>query len=136
MKLNREAHDQQGHAMVKEEATEPKGKRHKSFIHQCFGHDQGAINEGFKDCEDRLKQALAREMAERNAATEFEGAVKTKKIVDVQQDDDGVMGTNLKRKSILIAKRLIMRMRITLANPSSVKWTLRFVSEPRRSIGS
>ena len=87
-KLNREAHDQQNHAMVKEETTEPKGKRHKSFIHQCFGHDQGAI-EGFKVCEDRLKQALAREMAERNAATEFEGAVKTEKIVEVQQDDDG-----------------------------------------------
>ena len=87
MKLNREAHDQQNHAMVKEETTEPRGK-HKSFIHQCFGHGhQGAI-EGFKDCEDRLEQALACEMAERNAATEFEGAVETEKVVEVLQDDD------------------------------------------------
>ena len=36
----------------------------------------------------RLKQALAREMAERNAATEFEGAVKTEKVVDAQEGDD------------------------------------------------
>ena len=88
MKISREAHDQQNHAVVKEEVTEPKGKRHKSFIHQCFGHDQGAI-EGSRDCEDRLKQALAREMAERNAAAELEGAVKIEKIIDVPQDDDG-----------------------------------------------
>ena len=88
MKLNSEAHDQQNHAMVKEEKTEPTAKRHKSFIHQCFGHDQGAI-EGFRGCEDRLKQALAREMAEPNATTEFEGAVKTEKVVVVPQDDDG-----------------------------------------------
>ena len=38
--------------------------------------------------EDRLKQALAREMAERSAATEFEGAVKTEKVVDAQEGDD------------------------------------------------
>ena len=87
MKHNHEAHDQQNHVVVKEEAKEPKGKRHKSFIHQCFGHYQGAI-EGFKDCEERLKHPLAREMAERNAITEFEIAVKTEKIVGVQKDDD------------------------------------------------
>ena len=134
MKINREIHDQQNHAVSKEETTEPKGKRHESFIHQCFGHDQGAIG-GFQECEDRLKQALAREVAERNAATEFEGAVKTEKVVDAQKGDDG-MGTSLKRNSVLIVKRLIMGMRITSADPNSVRWTLRFVDGRRRSIRS
>ena len=87
MKANRDIHGLQTQASVKAETKEPKGKRQESFIHQCFGHDQGAI-EGFKDCEDKLQQDLDREMAERNAATEFEGAVKTEKVVDVQKGDD------------------------------------------------
>ena len=88
MKANRDIHDLQTQASVKAETKEPKGKRQESFIHQCFGHDQGAI-EGFKDCEDKLQQALDREMAERNAATECEGAVKIEKAVDAQKGDDG-----------------------------------------------
>ena len=87
MKANRDIHDLQTQASVKAETKEPKGKRQESFIHQCFGHDQGVI-EGFKDCEEKLKQALDREMVERKAATEFEGAVKTEKVVDAQKGDD------------------------------------------------
>ena len=72
---------------VKDESKESKGKGRHPFIHQCFGHDQGAI-EGFKDCDKRLKQTLAREMAERNASTEFAGAVRTENGDGVQEDDD------------------------------------------------
>ena len=87
MKANRDIHDLQAQASIKTETKEPKGKRQESFIHQCLGHDQGAI-EGCRDCEEKLKQALDREMVERNAATEFEGAAKTEKVVDAKKGDD------------------------------------------------
>ena len=83
---NRDIHDLENQRSVKSE-TESKGKKIEPFINQCFGHDQSAI-EGFKDCENKLQQALDHERAERNAATEFEGAVKTEKVTDAQKSDD------------------------------------------------
>ena len=46
--------------------------------------------EGYKDCDKKLRQALAHEMAERNASTEFAGAVRTVPNDEVQEDDDVV----------------------------------------------
>ena len=71
VKHSREAHDMKNHEVVKDEPKESKGRKRQPFIHQCFGHGQGAI-EGFNDCEERLKHALALEMAERSGSTEFE----------------------------------------------------------------
>ena len=87
MRANRDIHDLGNQASVKSMTKESKGKKIEPFINQCFGHDQSAI-EGFKDCENKLQQALDHERAERNAATEFEGAVKTEKVVDAQKGDD------------------------------------------------
>ena len=82
MRTNRECHDLQVHEAIKKEAKEkagkkpeqsgkkpePKGKKQETYIHQCFGHDQDAI-EGFKDCDEELQKALDHGRVERNAAT-------------------------------------------------------------------
>ena len=78
-------------AAVKTEKKVPaKKKKTKSVLNKVFGHGQNAI-EGFKDCEGDMQESLNLEMSERDAATEFEGAVKTEKKGDAQKsnDDDG-----------------------------------------------
>ena len=91
MKANREVHDLQIEENAKKKkkpGTKPEPKRKtETFIHQCFGHDQDAI-EGFRDCDEGLQKALGQERVERNAATESEGAVKTEKVVDTRKGND------------------------------------------------
>ena len=87
MEHNRRVHDLKAHGVVKDESKESKGKGRQPFMHQCFGHDQQAI-EGFNDCGKKLRQALAREMAERSASTESAVAVRTVQNNEVQEDDD------------------------------------------------
>ena len=67
-----------------------KKKKTNSVLNRVFGHDQNAI-EGFKDCEGDMQESLNLERTERDAATEFEGAVKTEKKGRAQKsnDDDG-----------------------------------------------
>ena len=91
MKSNREIHEAQVEANAKKEKelgvkSEPKRMK-KTYLHHCFGHGQDAI-EGLRECDGGLQKVLGKERLERNAATEFEGAVKTESFVDTQKGDD------------------------------------------------
>ena len=89
---NRETHnlDNDKAATKTEKKVPDKKKKTKSFINKVFGHNQNAI-EGFRDCEGDMQKSLNLERSERDAATEFEGAVKTEKKGDARKsnDDDG-----------------------------------------------
>ena len=87
MEHNRRVHDKKNREVVKDEPEVPTKEKHKPFIHQLFGHDQQAV-EGYKDCDKRLRQALAQEMAERSASTEVAGAIKTVPSAKTQEGDD------------------------------------------------
>ena len=56
-------------------------------LNKVFGHDQTGI-EGFDICETTLRNSLNEEKSERDACTEFEGAVRTKRESDTQKGDD------------------------------------------------
>ena len=64
-----------------------KNQKTKPVLNKVFGHDQKAI-EGFGYCEDRLQKSLNEEKSERDADTEFEGTVKTKREGDAQKGND------------------------------------------------
>ena len=75
-------------------ATEPEKEvkaknpqRTEGTLNKVFGHDQTAI-EGFDICEKGLRKSLNEEKSERDAHTEFEGAVRTKREDDAQKGDD------------------------------------------------
>ena len=89
MEHSRKVHDEKTRGVVNDEPKAPTKRKRQPFIHQCFGHDQKAV-EGFTGCDKKLRQALAHEMAERNASTEFAGAVKPVPHDKVQVDDDVV----------------------------------------------
>ena len=61
--------------------------RTEGTLNKVFGHDQTAI-EGFDICEKGLRNSLNEEKSERDAHTEFEGAVRTKRENDAQKGDD------------------------------------------------
>ena len=67
-------------------------KRQKSLrlhlltLNKVFGHDQNAI-EGFGICDKGLQKSLNEEKSERDAHTEFDGAVRTKREDDAQKGD-------------------------------------------------
>ena len=87
MRANRDIHNLGNETKsVKSETKESEKKKTEPFINQVFGHDRSAI-EGFKDCENKLQKNLDLKRAERNAATEFKGAVKTEKVADAQKSD-------------------------------------------------
>ena len=134
MEHNRRVHDLKAHGVVKDESKESKGKGRQPFIHKCFGHDQRAI-EGFKDCDRKLRQALAREMAERNASTEFAGVAKSVQNNEVQEDDD-VAELKDKDDLELDSQKIDDEDEDLLINPNSKRWALRFGRGPKRSIRS
>ena len=72
-------------------ATEPEKEvkaknpqRTEGTLNKVFGHDQTAI-EGLDICEKGLRNSLNEEKSERDAHTEFEGAVRTKREDDAQK---------------------------------------------------
>ena len=89
MEHSRKVHDENTRGVVKDEPKAPTKRKRQPFIHLCFGHDLQAV-EGFTDCDKKLWQAFALEMAEGNASTEFAGAVKTVPNDKAQEDDDVV----------------------------------------------
>ena len=62
-------------------------QRTEGTLNKVFGHDQTGI-EGFDICETGLRNSLNEEKSERDARTEFEGAVRTKRESDAQKGDD------------------------------------------------
>ena len=86
---NRESHihDNDRAAVETEKKVPAKNQKTKPVLNKVFGHDQKAI-EGFGDCEDRLRKSLNEEKSERDADTEFEGTVKTKREGDAQKGND------------------------------------------------
>ena len=80
-------HDNDKAANETEKKVPAKNQKTKSVLNKVFGHDQNAI-EGFNDCENEMQKSLNEEKYERDADTEFEGTVKTKRKGDAQKSSD------------------------------------------------
>ena len=122
---NREAHvlDSDRAAAEPEKKVPAKNQKTEPVLNKVFGHDQNAI-EGFGICEEGLQKSLNEEKSERDAETEFEGAVKTKREDDAQKgnvdceehpplggqeaDDEGEdlpILTTLRKRARILSKR-------------------------------
>ena len=49
MEHSGKVHDRKTRGAIKDDSKAPKKSKRQPFIHQCFGHDQQAV-EGYKDC--------------------------------------------------------------------------------------
>ena len=90
LRSNRHDHVSESDRAATESNKEVKVKspqRTEGTLNKVFGHDQTGI-EGFDICETVLRNSLNEEKSERDARTEFEGAVRTKRESDAQKGDD------------------------------------------------
>ena len=90
LRNNRVDHVLESDRAATESDKEVKAKspqRTEGTLNKVFGHDQTGI-EGFDICEKGLRNSLNEEKSERDARTEFEGAVRTKRESDAQKGDD------------------------------------------------
>ena len=58
MEHSRKVHDEKTRGVVKDEPKAPTKRKRQPFIHQFSGRDQQAVEE-YKDCDKKLRQALA-----------------------------------------------------------------------------
>ena len=82
-----------------------------------------------------MQKNLDQERAERNAATEFKGAVKTEKVADAQKSD-GNDGDRPEEKINPDSREADNEGEDHFADSNLVKWLLSFENGPKGSIRS